>query len=30
MSLTRECAEVTGIPYAMDAYPEEAEPILDA
>jgi glutamate synthase domain-containing protein 2 len=29
MSLTRECAEVTGIPYVMDAYREEAEAILD-
>jgi len=29
-SLTRECAEVTGIPYVMDAYREEAEAILDA
>jgi glutamate synthase domain-containing protein 2 len=28
MSLTRECAEVTGIPYVMDAYREEAEAIL--
>lgn len=27
-SLTRECAEVTGIPYVMDAYREEAEAIL--
>ncbi|MGQ9575303.1 MAG: FMN-binding glutamate synthase family protein [Thermoguttaceae bacterium] len=30
MSLTRECAEVTGIPYIMDAYREEAEAILDS
>jgi len=30
MSLTRECAEVTGIPYVMDAYREEAEAILDS
>jgi len=30
MSLTRECAEVTGIPYLMDAYREEADAILDA
>ena len=30
MSLTRECAEVTGIPYLMDAYRDEAEAILDA
>jgi hypothetical protein len=29
MSLTRECADVTGIPYLMDAYREEAEAILD-
>ncbi len=30
MSLTRECAEVTGIPFVMDAYRDEAEAILDA
>ncbi|MFB3820202.1 MAG: glutamate synthase-related protein [Candidatus Methylomirabilales bacterium] len=30
MSLTEECARVTGIPYLMDAYREEAEAILDA
>jgi len=30
MSLTRECADVTGIPFVMDAYREEAEAILDA
>ncbi|HUT89121.1 MAG TPA: FMN-binding glutamate synthase family protein [Thermoguttaceae bacterium] len=30
MSLTRECADVTGIPFLMDAYREEAEAILDA
>jgi len=30
MSLTRECAEVTGIPYVMDAYREEAEAILES
>jgi len=30
MSLTKECAEVTGIPYLMDAYREEAESILDS
>jgi len=30
MSLTRECADVTGIPYVMDAYRQEAEAILDA
>ncbi|MFC1916366.1 FMN-binding glutamate synthase family protein [Chloroflexota bacterium] len=28
MSLTRECATVTGIPYLMDAYREEAMEIL--
>jgi glutamate synthase domain-containing protein 2 len=28
MSLTEECAKVTGIPYIMDAYREEAEAIL--
>jgi glutamate synthase domain-containing protein 2 len=28
MSLTEECAKVTGIPYVMDAYREEAERIL--
>jgi len=28
-SLTKECAEVTGIPYVMDAYREEAEAILN-
>jgi len=28
MSLTEECARVTGIPYLMDAYREEAEKIL--
>jgi glutamate synthase domain-containing protein 2 len=30
MSLTKECAEVTGIPYVMDAYRDEAEAILDS
>jgi len=30
MSLTRECADVTGIPYLMDAYREEAQAILDS
>lgn len=30
MSLTPECAEVTGIPYVMDAYRKEAEKILSA
>jgi glutamate synthase domain-containing protein 2 len=29
MSLTRECADVTGIPYVMDSYREEAEAILN-
>ena len=29
MSLTRECADVTGIHYLMDAYREEAEAIID-
>jgi glutamate synthase domain-containing protein 2 len=29
ISLTRECTEVTGIPYVMDAYRQEAEDILD-
>jgi len=28
MSLTRECADVTGIPYLMDAYRDEAMEIL--
>ncbi|NLG50956.1 MAG: FMN-binding glutamate synthase family protein, partial [Chloroflexi bacterium] len=28
MSLTREAADVTGIPYVMDAYREEAEAII--
>ena len=30
MSLTEECAQVTGIPYVMDAYREEAEAILNS
>jgi glutamate synthase domain-containing protein 2 len=30
MSLTRECAEVTSIPYVMDSYREEAMEILDS
>ena len=30
MSLTDECTQVTGIPYAMDAYREEAEAILNS
>lgn len=29
MSLTEECTKVTGIPYLMDAYREEAEAILN-
>ena len=29
MSLTEECAKVTGIPYLMDAYREEAMAILE-
>jgi glutamate synthase domain-containing protein 2 len=29
MSLTEECTKVTGIPYVMDAYMEEAEAILE-
>lgn len=28
-SLTEECAKVTGIPYVMDAYREEALGIID-
>jgi hypothetical protein len=28
MSLTGECAKVTGIPYLMDSYREEAEAVL--
>ena len=30
MSLTEECAKVTGIPYLMDAYREEAMSILES
>jgi glutamate synthase domain-containing protein 2 len=30
MSLTKDCAEVTGIPYVMDAYRDEALGILDS
>ena len=30
MSLTEECAKVTGIPYLMDAYREEAMEILNS
>jgi len=29
MSLTRECSEVTGIPYVMDCYRQDAMKILD-
>ena len=29
ISLTEECAKVTGIPYLMDAGREEAEAILE-
>jgi hypothetical protein len=29
ISLTEECAKVTGIPYVMDAYREEALDIID-
>jgi glutamate synthase domain-containing protein 2 len=30
MSLTQECAKVTGLPYLMDAYREEAMKVLDS
>jgi glutamate synthase domain-containing protein 2 len=30
MSLTKECAEVTGIPYVMDSYREQAMEVLDS
>ncbi len=30
MSLTHECADVTGIPYVMDLHRQEAEAILDS
>ena len=30
MSLTEECARITGIPYLMDAYREEALQVLDS
>ena len=30
MSLTEECTKVTGIPYLMDAYLEEADAILNS
>jgi hypothetical protein len=29
-SLTEECAKVTGIPYVMDAYREDALKIIDS
>jgi putative NADH-flavin reductase len=29
MSLTEEASQVSGIPYVMDAYREEAEAVLD-
>ena len=29
MALTEEAAQVSGIPYVMDAYRQEAEAILD-
>jgi hypothetical protein len=30
VSLTEECAKITGIPYVMDAFREEALQIIDA
>ena len=30
MSLTDECAKVTGIPYLMDCYREEAMKVLES
>ena len=30
MSLTDECAKVTGIPYLMDAYKKEALKVLNS
>ena len=30
MSLTRECADVTGVPYVMDCYRDEAMEVLDS
>ena len=30
MSLTEECARITGIPYLMDAYREDAMRILES
>jgi hypothetical protein len=29
-SLTEECAKITGLPYVMDAYRQEALEIIDA
>jgi len=29
-SLTEECTKITGIPYVMDAYREEALKIIDS
>ena len=30
MSLTRDCADVTGIPYLMEAYRDEAMEVLNS
>ena len=30
MSLTKDCTEITGIPFVMDAYREEAMEVLDS
>jgi hypothetical protein len=30
MSLTEDCSKVTGIPYVMEAYRDEAMAILDS
>jgi hypothetical protein len=30
MSLTEECARITGIPYVMNAYADEAQAILES
>jgi len=30
MSLTKECTDVTGVPYVMDCYRDEAMEILDS
>jgi hypothetical protein len=30
MSLTEDCAKITGIPYLMDAYRAEAEAVLNS